>query len=83
MARGVRLSTYTGGDLDLSTHEDAYYGWMETLRAKRESAVKSARVREAHERNGRTGRRAGGGQLELAPGSATVRYGLSWPHGIA
>jgi DNA invertase Pin-like site-specific DNA recombinase len=47
---GVLLSPYTGGDLDLSTPEGAYYGGMETLRAKRESAVKSARVREAKER---------------------------------
>jgi site-specific DNA recombinase len=38
---GVLLSPYTGGDLDLSTPEGAYYGGMETLRAKRESAVKS------------------------------------------
>ena len=52
---GVRLSAYTGGDLDLSTPEGAYYGGMETLRAKRESAVKSARVREAHDRNARAG----------------------------
>jgi DNA invertase Pin-like site-specific DNA recombinase len=59
---GVRLSAYTGGDLDLSTPEGAYYGGMETLRAKRESAVKSARVREAHERNARAGKRAGGGR---------------------
>jgi len=58
----VRLSAYTGGDLDLSTPEGAYYGGMETLRAKRESAVKSARVREAADRNARRGRRAGGGQ---------------------
>jgi hypothetical protein len=36
---GVRLSAYTGGDLDLSTAEGAYYGGMETLRARRESAV--------------------------------------------
>src|SRR5260370_3667429 len=58
---GVRLSAYTGGDLDLSTPEGAYYGGMETLRAKRESAVKSARVREAADRNARAGKRAGGG----------------------
>ena len=58
---GARLSAYTGGDLDLSTPEGAYYGGMETLRAKRESAVKSFRVREAHERNARAGKRAGGG----------------------
>ena len=61
MRHGVRLSAYTGGDLDLSTPEGAYYGGMETLRAKREGAVKSFRVREAHERNARAGKRAGGG----------------------
>ena len=58
---GVLLSPYTGADLDLSTPEGAYYGGMETLRAKRESAVKSARVREAADRNARAGKRAGGG----------------------
>jgi hypothetical protein len=50
-----------GRDLDLATPEGAYYGGMETLRAKRESAVKSARVREAADRNARAGKRAGGG----------------------
>src|SRR5580704_18741268 len=59
---GVPLSAYTGGDLDLSTAEGAYYGGMETLRARRESAVKSARVREAQDREGRKGRRVGGGE---------------------
>src|SRR6266496_2049980 len=59
---GVRLSAYTGGDLDLSTAEGAYYGGMETLRARGESAVKSARVREAQDREARKGRRTGGGQ---------------------
>src|ERR1017187_10055606 len=39
---GVRLSAYTGGDLDLSTPQGAYYGGMETLRAKRESRMKAA-----------------------------------------
>src|SRR5437899_2987683 len=57
---GVRLSAYTGGDLDLSTAEGAYYGGMETLRARRESAVKRARVREAQDREARKGRRGGG-----------------------
>ena len=60
--RGVLLSAYTGGDLDLSTAEGAYYGGMETLRARRESAVKSARVREAKDREARKGRRGGGGE---------------------
>ena len=41
-AAGVPLSAYSGGDLDLSTAERAYCGGMETLRARRESAVKSA-----------------------------------------
>lgn len=59
---GVRLSVYTGGDLDLSTAEGANYGGVETLRARRESAVKSARVREAQDREERKGRRVGGGQ---------------------
>ena len=59
---GVRLSAYTGGDLDLSTAEGACYGGRETLRARRESAVKSARVREAQDREARKGRRVGGGQ---------------------
>jgi DNA invertase Pin-like site-specific DNA recombinase len=58
----VMLSPYTGGDLDLSTPDGAYYGGMETLRAKRESAVRSVRVREAHERIAREGKSSGGGR---------------------
>jgi site-specific DNA recombinase len=58
----VLLSAYAGGDLDLSTPEGAYYGGMETLRAKRESAVRSVRVREAHERIAREGKSSGGGR---------------------
>jgi site-specific DNA recombinase len=58
----VILSAYAGGDLDLSTPEGAYYGGMETLRAKRESAVRSARVREAKDREARKGRYSGGGK---------------------
>jgi site-specific DNA recombinase len=57
----VILSAYSGGDLDLSTPEGAYYGGMETLRAKRESAVRSVRVREAHDRIARQGKTSGGG----------------------
>jgi hypothetical protein len=58
----VILSAYSGGDLDLSTPEGAYYGGMETLRAKRESAVRSVRVREAHDRIARQGKSSGGGR---------------------
>ena len=57
----VILSAYAGGDLDLSTPEGAYYGGMETLRAKRKSAVRSVRVREAHDRIARQGKIPGGG----------------------
>lgn len=57
----VILSAYTGGDLDLSTPEGAYYGGMETLRAKRESAVKSVRTREGVDRAAREGKPSGGG----------------------
>jgi DNA invertase Pin-like site-specific DNA recombinase len=60
--RGVPMSAYTGRDLDLSTAEGAYYGGMEALRARRECAVKSARVREAEDREARKGRRVGGGE---------------------
>ena len=62
MRRGVLLSAYTGGDLDPSTAEGAYYGGLEALRVRRESAVKSARVREAQDREARKGRRGGGGE---------------------
>jgi DNA invertase Pin-like site-specific DNA recombinase len=55
----VLLSAYAGGDLDLSTPEDSYHGGMETLRAKRESAVKSVRSREAHDRIARQGKSSG------------------------
>ena len=62
VGHGVLLSPYTGGDLDLSTPEGAYYGGMETLRARRESAVKSVRVREGMDRIARSGKRSGGGR---------------------
>jgi len=58
----VLLSAYSGGNLDLSTPEGAYYGGMETLRAKRESAVKSVRVREGHDRIAREGSRPAAGR---------------------
>jgi hypothetical protein len=58
----VILSAYAGGDLGLSTPEGAYYGGMETLGAKRESAVRSVRVREAHDRIARQGKPSGGGR---------------------
>ena len=70
---GVRLSAYTGG-MDLSTAEGAYYGGMETLRARRESAVKSARAREAQDREARrAGGPAGGSDGSGTPGSTPTR----------
>jgi len=61
----VILSVYAGGDLDLSTPEGAYYGGMETLRAKRETAVRSAsgsarRTTGSRGRASRPGAGAGG-----------------------
>jgi site-specific DNA recombinase len=74
---GVRLSAYTGGDLDLSTPEGAYYGGMETLRAKRESAVKSARVRRRRTgTRGPGGARAGAGGGSAIPASTPTRPSL-------
>jgi site-specific DNA recombinase len=67
--RGVLLSAYTGGDLDLSTAEGAYYGGMETLRARRESAVKSARVR---------GSSCGGTSTRLRRTRYARRPGVCW-----
>ena len=57
---GVLLSPYTGGDLDLSTPEGAYYGGMETLRAKRERARSRASV-SVRPRSARRGRGSGPG----------------------
>src|SRR4249919_2310773 len=59
---GVRLSAYTGGDLDLSTAAGASYGGVERLRGRRERAVKRPRVREAQDGEARKGGRTGGGQ---------------------
>ncbi len=67
----VLLSAYSGGDLDLSTPEGAYYGGMETLRAKRESAVKSVRVREGHD--GMTVSRGRGNRLEAGRAGSGIR----------
>jgi DNA invertase Pin-like site-specific DNA recombinase len=68
--RGVLLSASTGGDLDLSTAEGAYYGGMETLRARRESAVKSAR--SGKPRTARRGR--DGGPAAASGGSGTPAF---------
>lgn len=61
VTHGVLLSSYTGMDVDLSTPDGAYYGGMDVLRARRESAVKSDRIRDAIDRNKKKGRRTGGG----------------------
>src|SRR6201990_3214370 len=84
---GVRLSAYTGGDLDLSTAEGAYYGGMETLRARRGRAGKSAPGRGApgkrgQERPGPGGPGRGGAQGPAdRRGAAVVRVhpGLRQP----
>jgi site-specific DNA recombinase len=57
----VKISLYTGGELDLSTASGGFYGFMETGRSWYESAIRSQRVKDAVEHNVRAGRRTGGG----------------------
>ena len=57
----IKISLYTGGELDLSTASGGFYGFMETGRSWYESAIRSQRVKDAHERNARAGKRTGGG----------------------
>ena len=56
----IKISLYTGGELDLSTASGGFYGFMETGRAWYESAIRSQRVKDAVERNARAGKRSGG-----------------------
>ncbi len=56
---GMRLCAYTGGDLDLSTPEGAYYGGMENAAGQAGKRGQSARVRGAADQNARKGKRAG------------------------
>ena len=59
---GVRLSACTGGDLDNSRpRAPITAGWRRCGRGGK-APVKSARVREAQDREARKGRRVGGGQ---------------------
>jgi DNA invertase Pin-like site-specific DNA recombinase len=57
----IKISTYTGGELDLSTASGGFYGFMETGWWWYESAIRSQRVKDAVERNARAGKRTGGG----------------------
>jgi site-specific DNA recombinase len=57
----IKISTYTGGELDLSTASGGFYGFMETGRSWYESAIRSQRVKDAMERVAREGKRTGGG----------------------
>jgi site-specific DNA recombinase len=56
----IKISLYTGGELDLSTASGGFYGFMETGRSWYESAIRSQRVKDAVERNARAGKRSGG-----------------------
>ena len=83
---GELIAAIEGGavDVDLSTAEGAYYGGMETLRARRESAVKSARVREAQDREARKGRRvAGASGGSGTPGSTPTRTSRTTRNGTS
>lgn len=55
----IKISLYTGGELDLSTASGGFYGFMETGRSWYESAIRSQRVKDAVERNARAGKRSG------------------------
>ena len=57
----IKISTYTGGELDLSTASGGFYGFMETGWSWYESAIRSQRVKDAVEPNAREGKRTGGG----------------------
>jgi site-specific DNA recombinase len=61
----IKISTYTGGELDLSTASGGFYGFMETGWSWYESAIRSQRVKDAVERNAREGKRTGGGSRPL------------------
>jgi hypothetical protein len=56
-----KISTYAGGELDLSTASGGFYGFLETGKAWYESAIRSQRAKDAVERNVRAGTRTGGG----------------------
>ena len=43
----IKISLYTGGELDLSTASGGYYGFMETGRSWYESAIRSRRVKDS------------------------------------
>jgi hypothetical protein len=43
----IKISLYTGGELDLSTASGGFYGFMETGRAWYEPAIRSQRVKDA------------------------------------
>ena len=70
----IKISLYTGGELDLSTASGGFYGFMETGRSWYESAIRSQRVKDAHERNARAGKRTGGGSRPF--GYKIVRHDL-------
>jgi site-specific DNA recombinase len=70
----IKISLYTGGELDLSTASGGYYGFMETGRSWYESAIRSQRVKDAVERNARAGKRTGGGSRPF--GYKIIRHDL-------
>ena len=70
----IKISLYTGGELDLSTASGGFYGFMETGRSWYESAIRSQRVKDAVERNARAGKRSGGGSRPF--GYKIIRHDL-------
>jgi DNA invertase Pin-like site-specific DNA recombinase len=70
----IKISLYTGGELDLSTASGGFYWFMETGRSWYESAIRSQRVNDSVERNARVGKRTGGGSRPF--GYKIIRHDL-------
>jgi site-specific DNA recombinase len=70
----IKISPFTGGELDLSTASGGFYGFMETGRSWYESAIRSQRVKDAVEPNARAGKRTGGGSRPF--GYKIIRHDL-------
>ena len=79
----IKISLYTGGELDLSTASGGFYGFMETGRSWYESAIRSQRVKDAVERNARAGKRTGGGSGRSATRSSATTWARVRDGGIA
>jgi DNA invertase Pin-like site-specific DNA recombinase len=70
----IKISLYTGSELDLSTASGGFYWFMETGRSWYESAIRSQRVNDSVERNARVGKRTGGDRGRSATRSSATTW---------